>query len=381
MADFEQLMGLGPLIMKRLQDEIEGLRGGMSQDLGRRRQAADTAFGALEEAGRAPQPEAGPAEGIQQLFGDVGSIISRRPEFGQRSREDIQQRVAGLRDQRMQNLQILRDKYHAAAQQLDKVDPIKALEYNEKVERVSKLLEQGMEMEKVKYTQDQESKRNTERVQGGITEANIRADADRYGAELAHDSRLLNALSGAGNKAATTKVERAELLDALRKQFVVKGKLKSPNLYRAGLLDLPPYEGQSEEQWIREMQEGFRTAKGGGKLDRRDLEEIVRNRARWFPSAPSVPGETSTTAPGTGAANLRAPAVETPGTPPDAALELIDEATELIETELKATGPLAATRRQQAQARLDKIEAILNSRFNLSIRQTRGLSMPETVVR
>src|SRR3972149_869090 len=181
------LPDLGPFEVEALSRRIRALTEEMSAEQLRRRGAAGSAFEKLQTAQAAPPPELGAMEAaLPQLFGDVASVISRRPEFGERTREDIKQRQAMLLQQRMQNIQVLRDKYVALAEQAEKLDPIKALEHSEKVERYNKLLEQlhDREMTGFKATKAGELAQLAARTDIRVAEINREADFARLTASL-----------------------------------------------------------------------------------------------------------------------------------------------------------------------------------------------------
>src|SRR3989304_2779182 len=222
------LPDLGPFEVEALSRRIRALTEEMSAEQLRRRGAAGSAFEELQTAQAAPPPELGAMEAaLPQLFGDVASVISRRPEFGERTREDIKQRQAMLLQQRMQNIQVLRDKYVALAEQAEKLDPIKALEHSEKVERYNKLLEQlhDREMTGFKATKAGELAQLAARTDIRVAEINREADFARL---------------TASTRTAASKEDYDTERQKIFQTFMEKGQVKkgSRNLLKVALFNL-----------------------------------------------------------------------------------------------------------------------------------------------
>lgn len=365
MAEFQlSSNALGPVEVEMLRKRLEELRGEFGREEEQDALHAGAARSAYEGLAGQPLPQQGVEAGIEQLFGDMGSIISRRPEISERSREDVKQRGAMLLQQRIQNIQILRDRYQEEANKIGKLDPIKSLEFAEKTERMNKVLEQLHARDMAEFGAKAAMDRTTVEQTGAGQRAQLAADTDIRVAEINSDARLLGALSRAGTgedgKPMTAK-DYDTLLGDLDNRFIVKGQpvnKKAYHMYKAALIGMTPPGGMTEQQWLRKVQTKLIGALNGKKLDAKTLTEVVQARALHFEVPPAAPLPAGTDP-------LNAPAVEAPGTPPDAALELIDEANELLNGDMKATGGMAAARKQQAQRRLNQIQAILKNRFGL----------------
>jgi hypothetical protein len=291
---------LGPLEVAALRKRIEDLLGEESTRQGTLQRTAGEARSAYEDLAGSALPQLNPVEsGTQQLFGDVASVISRRPEFGERTREDIKQRGAMLLQQRIQNIQLLRDRYQEEASKVGKLDPIKALELNEKTERMNKLLEQLHERDIAVFGAQQAGER-TDKEQAGAKEREAMGNATAIKvAEINADARLLNALASGGKGTATTPDEHAKLIADWQSKFIVKGKpvdaTKKP-FYQQGLLAFPPPTGMTDVQWVDKMQRAFIGGNGGKPLSERQLTDIIAARAMHFaveppppPAAPATP--------------------------------------------------------------------------------------------
>lgn len=381
MATFPSMLDidLGPLEIAAIRRRVEELTGEFRKEEQQDVLSAGRARSAYEGLAGAPLPEVDPlAGGTQQLFGDVASVISRRPEFGQRTREDIKQRGAMLLQQRMQNIQLLRDRYQEEAAKIGKLDPVKALEFSEKTERMNKLLELLHERDMAEYREGQATLRQEQgdKAAGERTQAEIagRENVARINAQVAGMRATVT-----GSVKPATAADRQEQITKLLDLYKDKGKLPTDRNTRYAIaqsvIGVPLYEGQTEREWALDaaravMSMGFkRRIKGVDVPDATGVMMLKLTRARFF-------GEELPEGP----PDLNAPAVEKPGTPPDAALELIDEAKELM-PELQAKGPLSEPRRRQAQRRLNQIQAILRARYNLNLLQQGGIEEEGITVR
>ena len=288
-ATLPGLGALGPLEVSALRKRIEELLSEETTRQGGLAQQAGTSRSAYEGLAGAPLPQLEPIEsGTQQLFGDMASIISRRSEFGDRTREDVKQRGAMLLQQRIQNIQILRDRYQEDAAKIGKLDPIKALELSEKTERMNKLLEQLHERDLAEFNQGQATLRSRE---GDVAAMERTREQSRSAAEVANinsQAELMRWLASGGgaDKGALTTEKREERKNAFKGLFLKPEQKEVPTkarpMYQQGLITMSPAAGQTAEQWTNEMVREFSAAQGGKPLNQRQVEDIVRARALHF---------------------------------------------------------------------------------------------------
>ena len=346
---------LGPLELEILRRRIAELRGEedtRQEGLGRTAGAARTAY---EGMAGAPLPEQHPLEsGTQQLFGDMASIISRRPEFGERTREDVKQRGAMLLQQRMQNIQLLRDRYQEEAAKVGKLDPIKALELSEKTERMNKLLEQLHERDITGFREGREDARNTERVRGGISEANIRADADRYQADASRSASL--------GKLPEDKFD-ARRLDIFNQFKDTKGKggiLKNNRpLAAASILGITR-AGEASDAWQSRTVQDLENIFGKGKMPKEFVTQLQFWKATHFPPQKKDKRQSTDETPVVGGVTTEAPmprvTIEAPGGEvPPRAQPLVDEALRLLPRTTGARGPSELVVQRRHVLQLQKI--------------------------
>ena len=278
-------------MFSREETRMRGLRG-----------QAGEARGAYEDLAAAPAPEvSGIESGLQQLFGDMGSIISRRPELGERSREDIKQRGAILRQQRIQNIQILRDKYQVLAQRAEKFDPIEALKYTEKSVRMGKLLDQDHEKEVLTTKGTQATGLQTQADEAAMARTRVQTAGELDVANVNADTRLLKAL--ALGRGATTDKEYDDLLGNLDKLYVEKGKATTKDArtfyqYKGQLLSIKPSPDITLEQWKQKMITKL-TGQKGGKLGDGALGEIIIAGAMHYAPTKATPTKKAAAVAGT----------------------------------------------------------------------------------
>lgn len=364
--DLSTLMGQGPNIlqafldrmMKEEQDRQAGLRG-----------AAEQAYGTYTGATAAPMPQPDlMGEGIQQLFGDVGSIIAQKPEFAARSREDIMAKRAMMLQQRGENLQILRDKYITAAAQVGKMDPIKEMQYREKADRLSKLLDQQGELELQGVKETGAGERAQLAAKTDIEVANINSQAELM--------RWLASGAGQNEKGTMTPEKRTERLTNITKEFIdpkSKGVIKeSIPLYLASILAVPPAVGQTEDKWTAEVVEHILGATKRKTMDAHQQELFKRSRLIHFPPSPPKIKEAAvdiSASPIAGAeamAELNIPRVilEAPtGTiPRGKPQELVNELRFILPKTVGARGPSELVIQRRAALRVQKIIEELRKR-------------------
>lgn len=148
-----------------------------------RKNSAAQAFQQLQTATQAPLPQQ-PAFAPSQFFGDLASIISRRPEFQERAQQSTLAKRGEQLRLRAENLQALRDNYLQAAEQAKEIDPLAAIKYREKVATQDKALEQINEQ--MKFTRESGAKADLQKAELASKEkiAQILANARIQAAKL-----------------------------------------------------------------------------------------------------------------------------------------------------------------------------------------------------
>jgi hypothetical protein len=113
-------------------------------------QAASQAGQAYQGAAQAPSPEPGVADQLPGLFSNVASVLSGNQAYGQRAHENLKQRHDTLLQNRLQNLQALKDQFDQKARAAEQIGNLQAAEdarlQSEKFARVhADLLSKRME--------------------------------------------------------------------------------------------------------------------------------------------------------------------------------------------------------------------------------------------
>jgi hypothetical protein len=369
---FEDLVGMSPSILDTIQQRLLEGEAARQKTL---MENSNTAYQDYQGAVNAPIPAPGAATGVEQLFGDVASVLSRRPEFAQRTSQNIQQRRAEMLQKRIENIQTLHDRYLQQAELVGKIDPIKEIELRKAAEQQAKLIENIQENEKLATVGKQAMERTQAEQQGAMARTQEESRSRAEVAQIGSQAEIMRYLASE-NKGNLKKADRIKQLTDIRGQFIKPGQTEIPQkvrgIYMESILSVPPAEGQTEQQWLGEMQNAWRAAKNGKKLSPGEVARLVEARAQHTfgdtqtTVTPSPePGQAQPLPPGVNP--LTAPAQEVPGTPPDAALELIDEANQLVNDELTATGGMATARRQQAMVRLRRIQAELKIKYGLNM--------------
>jgi len=296
-----------------LRGDMDSLFRQIQENLLRKRREAGEAFQELQTQASAPPPEPSPYEtGVSQLFGDVGSIIAGRPEFAARAREDVTQRRAMLLHQREQNLQILRDKYVAAARSAENIDPELSLKYNEKVEQLSKQLDDIARRGQIQLEGSLAMQRVEKQGETDRDVATIRGEYDLAIANL----RMLTGGS-AGMKIASPQAFDKAVTDIMG-LYKKSGSLPSDSKVRFSLASqvsaLQPWEGATERAYTAKLAQhmmglGFKRKMHGVFVPDPTGQAIIRSAlGLHFPKEkPETTGTTQTEAPQVGGVDVQAP--------------------------------------------------------------------------
>jgi len=138
----------GGLPIVRSQQEAEEAMAAIQRDQAARQLAASGAFQDLQGAQAQGPPAPSALDALPQFFSNIASIASQRPEFAERRERSTASQRAELLSRRGENLRSLENRYQQLAKQAQEIDPVKALEYEEKVGKLHKEQEKLFEMQK-----------------------------------------------------------------------------------------------------------------------------------------------------------------------------------------------------------------------------------------
>lgn len=245
----------------------------------RLRSARDTSFGELQSLTQAPQPDLNPMEaGLEQLFGNVASIVSRRPEFQQGASENIGRRRAMLLQARQQNLRLLEQRYQQQAEAVGKIAPEQEIAVREKIQRLHKMMEQDFEAAQLTRKLDADSANVGATNDTRLEEQRLQGEAMRDVARIGADSRIeiaeLRAEAAEGQALAKSDFDKI-WTDTMQKFSDEKGGIPRQNkpVIKAALLPLTQ-QGDTREIYERRLAEAFMAIEGRKTLTPEEFQMI-----------------------------------------------------------------------------------------------------------
>jgi hypothetical protein len=173
----------------RSQQEAEEAMAAIQRDQAARALAASGAFADLQGAQAQGPPAPTALDALPQFFSNIASIASQRPEFAERRERSTAAQRAELLSRRGENLRSLENRYTQLAKQAQEIDPVKALEYEEKVGKLHKEQEKLLEMQRQSAT--------TERAREAAT-----AEMEKEKFKQASQTERTKILAGARTQAA-----------------------------------------------------------------------------------------------------------------------------------------------------------------------------------
>lgn len=158
---------VGGLPIVRSQQEADEMMAAIQRDQAARQASASGAYQDFQGAQAQGPPQPSPLDALPQFLSNIASIVSQRPEFSERREKSIAAQRGELLSRRQENLRTLENRYEELAKQAQEIDPVKALEYQEKRGKLLKEQEKLIEMQKQSAMDVREqTKRDFEANQG-----------------------------------------------------------------------------------------------------------------------------------------------------------------------------------------------------------------------